>query len=213
MRFPYLWRSFRYFLAKSTQESLLLTHARRAFVCESSGFGWQGAAWSTFAVADTLGIVSKDRKDNLAPRIENRRAWHDYFIEAKVECGMVLVGSEVKSLRAGKASLQEAFARIDRDGLALYQCHIDPYEKAASVNNHEPTRERKLLVHKRELKRLVDATKVKGTTLIPLAIYFKDGRAKLELGVARGKHQHDKRQTIKKKEQDRELRRMQMQRR
>src|SRR2546421_77168 len=154
--------------------------------------------------------VSKDRKDNLAPRIENRRAWHDFFIEAKIECGMVLVGSEVKSLRAGKASLQEAFARIERGALVLHQCHIDPYEKAASVNNHEPMRERKLLVHKRELKRLADATKVKGTTLIPLAIYFKDGRAKLELGVARGKQQHDKRDTIKKKEQDRELRRMQM---
>jgi SsrA-binding protein len=153
--------------------------------------------------------VSKDHKDNLSPRIENRKAWHDFFIEAKIECGMVLVGSEVKSLRSGKASIQEAFARIDpRGGLILYQAHIDPYEKAASVNNHEPKRERKLLVHKRELKRLIDATKVKGTTLVPLAIYFKDGRAKLELGVARGKHQHDKRATIKKKEQERELRRI-----
>ena len=157
--------------------------------------------------------MSKDRKDNLAPRIENRRAWHDFFIEAKIECGMVLVGSEVKSLRAGKASLQEAFARIERGALVLHQCHIDPYEKASLVTNHQPLRERKLLVHKRELRRLADATKSRGTTLIPLAIYFKDGRAKLELGVARGKQQHDKRDTIKKKEQDRELRRMQMQRR
>ena len=161
-----------------------------------------------------MSLVGKDRKDNLSPRIENRKAWHDFFIEAKIECGMVLVGSEVKSLRAGKASIQEAFARIDPGGgLVLYQAHIDPYEKAASVNNHEPKRERKLLVHKRELKRLADATKVKGTTLVPLAIYFKDGRAKLELGVARGKQQHDKRETIKRKEQDRELRRMQMTRR
>src|SRR5215471_17924741 len=94
--------------------------------------------------------VGKDRKDNLAPRINNRRAMHDYFIEAKIECGMVLVGSEVKSLRAGKASLQESFARIERGELILHQSHIDPYEKAASVNNHEPMRERKLLVHKRE---------------------------------------------------------------
>lgn len=137
---------------------------------------------------------------------------HDYFIEAKIECGMVLVGSEVKSLRGGKATLQESFARIEDGFLVLHQCHIDPYEKAASVNNHVPMRERKLLVHKREMKRLADALKVKGTTLIPLAIYFKDGRAKLELGVARGKQQHDKRATIKKKEQDRELRRIQMQR-
>ena len=156
-----------------------------------------------------LGFVGKDRKDNLSPRIENRKAWHEYFIEAKIECGMVLVGSEVKSLRAGKASLQEAFARIERRGeLVLHQAHIDPYEKAASVNNHEPLRERKLLVHKRELRRLADATeKGKGMTLIPLAIYFKDGRAKVELGVARGKQHHDKRDAIRKKEQDREMRR------
>lgn len=159
--------------------------------------------------------VPKDRKDNLSPRINNRRALHEYFIEAKIECGIVLQGSEVKSLRLGKASLQEAFARIDPRGRELYlhQCHIDPYEKAASVNNHEPMRDRKLLVHKRELKRLEDATKVKGTTLVPLAIYFKDGRAKVELGVARGKQQHDKRDSIKRREQERELRRMQMQRR
>jgi SsrA-binding protein len=157
--------------------------------------------------------VPGNRKDNLAPRINNRRALHEYFIEAKIECGIVLVGSEVKSLRMGRASLQEAFARVEGKILVLHQCHIDPYEKAASVNNHEPLRERKLLVHKQELKRLVDATSNRGTTLIPLAIYFKDGRAKVELGVARGKQQHDKRESIKRKEQDRELRRMQMQRR
>ena len=150
---------------------------------------------------------------NLSPRIENRRAWHDFFIEAKLECGMALVGSEVKSLRLGKAHLQDSFARIERGQLILHNCHIDPYEKASAEWNHDPVRERKLLVHKRELRRLADATKSRGTTLIPLAIYFKDGRAKLELGVARGKQQHDKRDTIKKKEQDRELRRIQMQRR
>lgn len=155
--------------------------------------------------------VSKG-KANLSPRINNRRALHDYFIEAKIECGIVLVGSEVKSLRAGKANLQEAFARVERGELILHQCHIDPYEKAAIVYNHVPARERKLLVHKREMRKLEDATKVKGTTLIPLAIYFKDGFAKLELGVAKGKQQHDKRATIKKKEQDRDLRRMTMHR-
>jgi len=150
---------------------------------------------------------------NFAPRIENRRAWHDYHIEAKLECGMVLVGSEVKSLRLGRAQLAESFARIEHGELILHGCHIDPYEKAASVNNHEPLRDRKLLAHKRELRRLEDATKVKGTTLIPLAIYFKDGRAKVELGVARGKQQHDKRDAIRRKEQDRELRRATMTRR
>lgn len=146
---------------------------------------------------------------NLSPRITNRRAMHDYFIEAKIECGIVLVGSEVKSLRNGKAQLHESFARIERDGrLILHNAHIDPYEKAALVYNHEPTRERVLLVHKREIRKLQDETKERGVTLIPLSMYFKDGRVKVELGVAKGKQQHDKRQTIKKKEADRELRRI-----
>ena len=146
---------------------------------------------------------------NLSPRIVNRRAMHDYFIEAKIECGIVLVGSEVKSLRNGKAQLHDSFARVEKGGrLILYRAHIDPYDKAAIVYNHEPTRDRILLVHKREIHKLANETKERGTSLIPLAIYFKDGRAKLELGVAKGKQQHDKRATIKKKEADRELRRM-----
>ncbi len=145
---------------------------------------------------------------NLSPRITNRRALHDYFIEAKLECGIVLVGSEVKSLRNGKAQLHEAFARIEKGKLILHNAHIDPYDKAAIVYNHEPTRDRILLVHKREIRKLQDETKERGTTLIPLSIYFKEGRAKVELGVAKGKQQHDKRQTIKKKEADRELRRI-----
>ena len=95
----------------------------------------------------------------------------------------------------------------------MYQCHIDPYAKSAIVYNHEPTRPRRLLAHRREIKKLEKETTTKGTTLIPLAIYFKEGKAKVELGVARGKQQHDKRDAIRKKEQDRELRRMQMQRR
>lgn len=150
------------------------------------------------------------RTKDIGPRINNRRALHDYFITHKIECGMVLVGSEVKSLREGKAQLQESFARIENGELILHNAHIDPYAKAAIVYNHDPRRERKLLVHKRELKKLQAETDVKGTTLIPLAIYFKDGRAKLELGVAKGKQQFDKRATIKKKEMDRELRRQTM---
>jgi SsrA-binding protein len=144
-------------------------------------------------------------KENFNPRIVNRRATHEYFITHKIECGIALLGSEVKSLRHGNCQLAESFARVERGELILHGCHIDPYEKAHI--GHEPLRERKLLVHKRELHRLEEETKVRGTTLIPMAIYFKDGRAKLELGVARGKQQHDKRQSIKKKEQDRELRR------
>jgi SsrA-binding protein len=144
---------------------------------------------------------------NLSPRIENRRAWHEFHIDAKLECGIALVGSEVKSLRDGKAQLQDAYAAVERGELWLFQAHIDPYTKAAIAYNHEPARPRKLLAHRREIKKLEDATTTKGTTIIPLAIYFKDGRAKVEIGVARGKHYHDKRDAIRKKEQDRELRR------
>jgi SsrA-binding protein len=148
----------------------------------------------------------KDRApQNFSPRIANRRAMHEYFISAKIECGIALLGSEVKSLRWGRCQLAESFARIENGQLILHGCHIDPYEKAQV--NHEPLRERKLLVHKRELRRLQSETADRGTTLIPLAIYFKDGLAKLELGVAHGKKAHDKRQSIKKKEQDRDMRR------
>jgi SsrA-binding protein len=143
-----------------------------------------------------------------APRIANRRALHDYFIEAKLECGIALMGSEVKSLRAGKGQLQESFVRVERGQLVLHGCHIDPYGPATKFN-HEPLRERRLLAHRREIKKLEQATaNSKGLTLIPLALYFKDGRVKIEVGVARGKQQHDKRDTIRKKEQERELRRM-----
>src|SRR3954453_10179028 len=141
------------------------------------------------------------------PRISNRRAVDEYFIEAKLECGIALVGSEVKSLREGKGQLQEAFARIEKGQLVLHGCHIDPYGPATKFN-HDPLRERRLLAHRREIKKLEQATMTKGTTLVPLAMYFKDGRVKVEIGVARGKQQHDKRETIRKKEQDREMRRI-----
>jgi SsrA-binding protein len=145
---------------------------------------------------------------NIAPTVHNRKALHDYFIDSKLECGIVLVGSEVKSLREGRANLQDAYARIDAGELYLVDAHIDPYEKAAIVYNHEPRRPRKLLLHRRELRKLESATERRGTTLIPLRIYFKDGRAKVEIAVAHGKKQHDKRQSIRQRESDRELRRM-----
>ena len=150
------------------------------------------------------------RKENpkYNPRITNRRALHEYFITAKLECGIVLQGSEVKSLRQGHAQLQDAYARIEKGQLVLHGCHIDPYEKATLAWNHDPRRERRLLAHRREIKKLESETREKGTTLIPLAIYFKDGRAKVEIGVAKGKQHHDKRDAIRKKEQDREMRRI-----
>lgn len=151
--------------------------------------------------------MAKKDHPSFSPRITNRRALHDYFISAKIECGMALVGSEVKSLRAGKAQLNESFARVEGGQLVLHGCHIDPYDKSAAAFNHDPLRERRLLAHKREIRKLADESEERGVTLIPLSIYFKDGRAKLELGVARGKQRHDKREAIKKKEMDRELRR------
>jgi SsrA-binding protein len=151
--------------------------------------------------------MSAKGKANVSPRIANRRALHDYFIEAKLECGIALMGSEVKSLRDGKGQLQESYARIENGQLYLFGCHIDPYAPATKFN-HEPLRQRRLLAHKREIRKLEQALKTKGVTLVPLALYFKDGRVKVEIGVARGKQQHDKRDAIRKKEQDRELRRM-----
>lgn len=153
--------------------------------------------------------MARDRHNDgqsSSPRITNRRAMHEYFITARLECGLALMGSEVKSLRQGHAQLQEAFARVERGELILHGCHIDPYDKAGKYG-HEPLRERKLLAHRREIERLEEATQERGTTLIPLAIYFKDGRAKLELGVAKGKQQHDKRDAIRKREMDRDVRR------
>ncbi|MDB5328812.1 MAG: smpB [Phycisphaerales bacterium] len=140
-------------------------------------------------------------------RILNRRATHDYFIDVKVECGVVLMGTEVKSLRDGLGQINDAFGQIRGTELYLVNSYIDPYTKAAIVYNHDPRRERKLLVHKRERQKLEAELETKGTTLVPLVMYFKDGKVKVEMGVGRGKQSFDKRQTIKKKEMDREVKR------
>jgi SsrA-binding protein len=147
------------------------------------------------------------RQQNDTPRINNRRALHEYLISARLECGMALVGTEVKSLRAGRAQLQDAWAGIEAGELILHNAHIDPYEKAALAYSHEPKRSRKLLVHRREIHKLEQETARRGVTLIPLAIYFKGGRAKVEIGVAQGRQHHDKREAIRRKEMDREVRR------
>jgi SsrA-binding protein len=137
----------------------------------------------------------------------NRKARHDYFIEETVEAGLALTGSEVKSLRDGRANLKDSFARIDRGEAVLVNAHISPYE-AAARDGHEPTRSRKLLLHRQQIDRLAGKVKEKGLTLIPLRLYFNArGRAKVELGLARGKRQYDKRQTIKEREARRETER------
>lgn len=146
-------------------------------------------------------------KDRLAAQRDiavNRRARHDYFIEESFEAGMVLTGSEVKSLRAGKAQLKDSYAFIERGEAWLVNAHISEYNPAAQFG-HEPTRRRKLLLHAREIERLIGKTKESGLTLIPLRLYFKQGRAKVEIGLARGKKLYDKRESIKERETRREI--------
>ena len=136
----------------------------------------------------------------------NRRALHDYFVEQTFECGLVLTGTEVKSLRQGKAQLADSYAIVDQGQAWLHHLHISPYEQGNRAN-HEPMRVRKLLLHKREIDKLWAATRQKGYALIPLRLYFTRGKAKVALGVCKGKKLHDKRATIAARDADREVRR------
>jgi SsrA-binding protein len=134
----------------------------------------------------------------------NKKARHDYFIEDTFECGIVLVGTEVKSLRDGRASLSDGFGIIHGGELWLTGVHIPEYTEG-SWTNHLPRRERKLLVHKRELNKLIGVMKAGGLTLVPLSLYFKDGKVKVELAVAKGKKAHDKRDSLREKQDAREV--------
>jgi len=134
----------------------------------------------------------------------NRKARHDYIIEETYEAGLVLTGSEVKSLREGRANLKDSYARIDRGEAFLLNTHISHYS-AAHHFNHDPTRTRKLLMHKREIMRLMGKVQEQGLTLIPLRLYFKNGRAKVELALARGKKLYDKRETTREREVKRDI--------
>jgi len=138
---------------------------------------------------------------------QNKKARHDYHIEDVYEAGLVLTGTEVKSLRAGRASLVDGFATL-RDGEAwLHSVHIPEYTQG-TWTNHEPRRTRKLLLHKQEIARLIGKTKETGLTIVPLSLYFKDGKAKVEIALARGKKLHDKRQALAEKQASREMRRV-----
>ncbi len=134
----------------------------------------------------------------------NKKAYHDYHIEETYEAGMMLQGTEVKSLREGKANLKDSFARIEKDEIFLLNCHISPYSHG-NIANHDPMRTKKLLLHKREIQRLIGKIQQKGYALIPLKIYFKNEKAKVELGLAKGKKAYDKREDIKKREAGREM--------
>lgn len=133
----------------------------------------------------------------------NKKAYHDFFIEEKYEAGLVLHGTEVKSLRMGKCSIKEAFIRIENGEVYIYGMHISPYEKG-NIFNKDPLRVKKLLLHKQQIRKLIGNSAEKGYTIVPLQVYFNDGRAKIEIGLAKGKKLFDKRQDIAKKDQKRE---------
>lgn len=142
-------------------------------------------------------------KDTQKLIANNKKAYHDYFIEETYEAGVALHGTEVKSLRMGKCSIKEAFIRIENGEVFVYGMHVSPYEKG-NIFNKDPLRVKKLLLHKYEINKLVGKIKEKGFTLVPLQVYFKEGKVKVEIGLARGKKLYDKRADIAKKDQRRE---------
>ncbi len=145
----------------------------------------------------------KMKKEAMKLVANNKKAYHDYFVDEKIEAGLVLHGTEVKSLRMGKCSIKESFIRIENGEMYVYGMHISPYEKG-NIFNKDPLRTKKLLLHKSEISKLLGKTKEKGFTIVPLQVYFKEGRAKMEIGLCRGKKLYDKRQDIAKKDQRRE---------
>ena len=136
----------------------------------------------------------------------NKKAYHDFFIDETYECGIALHGTEVKSMRMGKCSIKEAFVRIEDGEVFVYGMHVSPYEKG-NIFNKDPLRVKKLLLHKYEINKLLGKIKEKGYTLVPLQVYFKDGKVRVEIGLARGKKLYDKRADIAKKDQRRETER------
>ncbi|MCI8572714.1 MAG: SsrA-binding protein SmpB [Lachnospiraceae bacterium] len=142
-------------------------------------------------------------KEEMKLVANNKKAYHDYFIEEKYEAGLVLHGTEVKSLRMGKCSVKEAFIRIENGEVFIYGMHISPYEKG-NIFNKDPLRVKKLLLHKQQIRKLIGNSSEKGYTIVPLQVYFRDGKAKIEIGLAKGKKLYDKRQDIAKKDQRRE---------
>lgn len=149
--------------------------------------------------------MAEERREKVVAT--NRKAFHDYAIEEKLEAGIALKGTEVKALRQGRANLREGYARVERGELILHNCHIGEYSHG-NLMNHEPLRPRKLLLHRREINRLLGKTQLKGLTLVPLRIYFNArGMAKVEVALARGKKQYDRREAVKEREATREMER------
>lgn len=155
-----------------------------------------------------MAAKGKDKSDEAT--IENRRARHDYEVIRTLEVGVALRGSEVKSIRAGRASISEGFVRAELEPmcrLTLEGMHVDEYGPAKGVNQHSPLRTRSLLAHRKEIRKLAAEADAKGMTIVPLKMYFKDGRVKLLIGLARGKQAHDRREDIRKRDVERDIRR------
>ncbi len=148
-------------------------------------------------------MSKKPEREHVKVVATNRKAYHRYHIEEVFEAGICLLGTEIKSIREGKVNLQESFGRLQNEELFLHNCHITPYSHG-NISNHQPLRTRKLLLHRREIHRLLGKVQQKGLALVPLRIYLKKGKAKVELALARGKKLYDKREAIKKREADRE---------
>jgi len=145
------------------------------------------------------------KKGGIKVLATNRKARHDYFIEDTIETGIVLKGTEVKSIRLGKLNLKDSYASIDKGEVYLNNMHISPYEQG-NIYNVDPVRKRKLLLHKREIRKLSQEVSLKGLTLVPLSVYLKDGKVKIELAIVRGKKLYDKREDIAKKDAERRMR-------
>jgi len=154
----------------------------------------------------------KDSEDGIKLICRNKRAFHDYEVMDKLECGLVLTGTEVKSLREGHASLEDAYAKLDGGEVWLLGSDVPEYAMGNRMN-HKPKRPRKLLLHRREIARFAGKASQRGFTLVPLRLYFKNGRAKVELAVCRGKQRHDKREALKKADAQRDIRRAMTERR
>ena len=150
-------------------------------------------------------MSKKNDKPAPAHIAQNRKAWHDYFIEQKHEAGMVLHGWEVKSMRAGRAQLKEAYVVVENGEIFLIGSHISPLPSASTHIHPDPVRKRKLLLHRQEISKLIGSVERKGYTLVPLSLYWKQGKAKIEIGLAKGKQAHDKRASIKERESNREV--------
>jgi SsrA-binding protein len=159
------------------------------------------------AKGPTRRAPSPPKVDNRRIVAQNRRARHDYDILESVEAGIVLVGSEVKSLREGRAQIRDAYCRVDDGEMWMYGSHIPPWIHASGFGAHDPERKRKLLLHRRELIALANRVNQDGLNLIPLSMYFKEGRAKVEVGLARGRHSYDKRRVLAERDAQREAER------